>query len=361
MRTGIIGFPRVGKTCLFRILTHAHLVEKPHALGTQEAHRGVARVPDERLKKLAAMIKPKKFTYATLEYVDVGGLAGGREKDSAYFNQIRNVEALAHVVRLFRDESIAHDPGKIDPLRDAENVDLELILSDLDVATRRMERLAPDLKKTKNTELERELHLLERSKATLEQGKPLREIAFSEDDSRILRGFMFLTEKPVVYVMNLGDEDAPEVDRVVEKYNLSKLQAGPRTAVAAVCGKLESELAELEDAEAAELMAAYGLKESGLERLIHATYSLLGLVSFLTYSEAECRAWTIRRGTTALKAAGAIHTDLERGFIKAEVVPWKDLAERGSIAAAREHGRLRLESKEYIVEDGDVIYFRHSG
>ncbi len=361
MRTGIIGLPRVGKTCLFRILTRAHLVEKAHAAGTQEAHVGVARVPDERLDKLAAMVKPKKVTHATIEYVDVGGLAGGREKDSVYFTQIRNVEALAHVIRLFRDESIAHEPGEMDPLRDAENVELELVLSDLDVATRRMERLERDLKKVKNPELERELHLLERLKAALEQGKPLRELTFSEEESRLLRGFMFLTEKPMLCVMNLGDEDAPEVDRVMEKYNLAKLTARPKTAVAAICGKLESELAELEEAEAAELMVAYGLKESGLERLIHATYSLLGLVSFLTYSEVECRAWTIPGGTTALKAAGAVHTDFERGFIRAEVVHWKDLEELGSIAAAREQGKLRLEAKEYVVQDGDVIYFRHSG
>jgi GTP-binding protein YchF len=322
---------------------------------------GVARVQDARLEKLAAITKSRKCTAATIEYVDVGGLAGGREKDSTYFNQIRNVEALAHVVRLFRDESVPHDPGEINPLRDAENVELELILSDLDVATRRIERLERDLKKAKNLELERELHLLQRAKAALEQEKPLRGMDFSEEECRLLRGFMFLTEKPMLQVLNLGDEDAPDVDRAVEKYSLARLGAGPGTAVVAVCGKLESELAELEDAEAAELMAAYGLKESGLERLIHATYCLLGVISFLTYSEAECRAWTIHRGTTALKAAGVVHSDFERGFIKAEVVHWKDLEELGSIAAAREHGRVRLEGKDYVVADGDVIYFRHGG
>ncbi len=361
MRTGIIGLPRVGKTSVFRVVTRAHLVEKSHAAGTQEAHVGVARVPDERLEKLAAMVKPKKVTHATIEYVDVGGLAGGKEKDSVYFTQIRNVEALAHVIRLFRDESIPHEPGEINPLRDAENVELELVLLDLDVATRRMERLERDLKKTKNPEFERELQLLERSKVSLAQGTPLRELVFSDEEARLLRGFMFLTEKPLLYVMNLGDEDAPEVDRVIEKYNLAKLVTRAKTAVAAICGKLEAELAELQEAEAAELLAAYGLKKSGLERLIHATYSLMGLISFLTYSEAECRAWTIPRGTSALKAAGVIHTDFERGFIKAEVVHWKDLEGLGSIAAAREHGKLRLEAKEYVVQDGDVIYFRHSG
>jgi len=231
----------------------------------------------------------------------------------------------------------------------------------LEQASKRMERLEKDLKKKKETLLETELHLLTRCRKALEEEKPLRELEFKPEEYKMLNGFMFLTRKPVLYVLNIGDEEAPEIDRIIEKHHLEKLALKPHTAVVPFCGKIEAELAELPDSEAAEMMRAYGLAESGRDRLIQASYRLLGLISFLTCGEPECRAWTIERGMTAQKAAGAIHSDIERGFIKAEVVNWEELLKAGSFPAARERGQVRLEGKEYIVQEGDVILFRHSG
>ena len=358
MQTGIIGLPQVGKTSLFKILTHVHLDAKAAHAPT---HIGVARVPDERLDKLAALYKPKKTTHATIEYVDVGGIVKDRARDSALFTQLREVEALAHVVRVFDDPSVPHPAGSIDPLRDVQNLELELMLTDLDQITRRIERLEKDLKKKKDPVLEHELALLTRCRAAIEAEKPLRELEFHTEDQKILTSFMFLSRRPMLYVLNLGDEEVAELDQAVEKHSLGALAARPNTAVVPVCGRIEAELADLEDAEAAELLAAYGLKEPGLDRLIHATYRLLGLISFFTTGEPEVRAWTIRRGTTAVKAAGTVHSDFERGFIKAEVVRWDDLLAAGSLGHAREHGKVKLEGKEYVVEEGDVILFRHSG
>lgn len=358
MRTGIIGLPRVGKTSLFKILTHAHLDAK---VAHTPVHVGVAIVPDPRLDRVAALYKPKKTTHTHVEYVDVGGLVKDRAKDAAFLAQLREVDALAHVVRLFEDAAVPHSAGTINAPRDIESVDLELMLNDLEQLSRRAERIEKDLKKKKDVALEHELSLLQRCRAALEAEQPLRQLAFTPEERKVLTGFMFLSGKPMLYVLNAGDEEAAAIDRVAEQHGLTALAGRPGTALVAVCGKIEAELAELGDAEAAELMAAYGLKESGLDRLIHATYRLLGLISFFTASEAECRAWAIEYGTTAVRAAGVVHTDLERGFIKAEVVRWDHLLEAGSWAAARERGRLKLEGKEYVVGDGDVVLFRHSG
>jgi GTP-binding protein YchF len=357
MQTGIIGLPLVGKTSLFRILTRARV--DTHSAPTQ-THVGIARVPDDRVAKLAEVFKPKKTTYATIEYVDIGGIQKDREKNSASLVPLREADALAHVVRLFENPAVPHD-GPLDAMRDIESVEIELMLTDLEQASKRMERLEKDLKKKKETLLETELHLLTRCRKALEEEKPLRELEFRPEEYKMLNGFMFLTRKPVLYVLNIGDEEAPEIDRIIEKHHLEKLASKPHTAVVPFCGKIEAELAELPDSEAAEMMRAYGLAESGRDRLIQASYRLLGLISFLTCGEPECRAWTIERGMTAQKAAGAIHSDIERGFIKAEVVNWQDLLKAGSFPAARERGQVRLEGKEYIVQEGDVILFRHSG
>ena len=357
MQTGIIGLSQVGKTSLFRILTHVKLDAKAeHAM-----HVGMARVPDPRLDKLAELFKPKKVTHATIEYVDIGGLQKDRAKDAASLVPLREADALAHVVRVFENPAVPHPAGSIDPFRDIEGVEIELMLNDLEQITRRMERVEKDLKKKRDPLLEAELALLARCRKALEEETPLRQLDFKPDEEKLLAGFMFLTRKPMLYVLNLSDEEAAETDRVIERHNLQELAGKPRTAIVPFCGKIEAELAELDDAEAGELMRAYGLAESGRDRLIHATYRLLGLISFLTCGDPECRAWTIPHGTTAHKAAGTIHSDIERGFIKAEVVRWENLVEAGSWAAARERGHVRLEGKEYVVEDGDVILFRHSG
>ena len=358
MQTGIIGLGQVGKTSLFRILTKARLESRGGA--PNQPHVGIARVPDARVAKLADVFKPKKVTYATIEYVDIGGLQKDREKNSASLVPLREADALAHVVRLFQDPAVPHD-GAIDPVRDIESVEIELILNDLEQVTKRIERIEKDLKKKKDSQLEAELQLVERCKAALEAETPLRELEFTPAEAKTITGYMFLSQKPMLYVLNLGDEEAGEIDRVIEKYRLEKLTAKPLTAVVPFCGKIEAELAELDDAEAAEMMKAYGLKESGRDRLIQATYKLLGLISFLTCGEPECRAWTIERGMTAPQAAGAIHSDIERGFIKADVVNWENLLAAGSFAGAKEKAQVRLEGKEYVVQDGDVILFRHSG
>ena len=358
MQTGIIGLPQVGKTSLFRILTRVHLDAKAAHAPT---HVGVARVADARLDRLAELYKPRKTTHATVEYVDVGGLAKDRAKDSAFLMQLRDVDALAQVVRVFENPVVPHASGTIDPLRDVQNIELELMLADLEQATRRIERMEKDLKKKKDPGLEHELALLGRCRAAIEAERPLREAEFSAEEHKLLSSFMFLSQKPMLYVLNLDDDEVAEMDRALEKHNLGALASKTNTTVVPICGRIEAELAELEEAEAAELLGAYGLKESGLDRLVHATYKLLGLLSFFTCGEAECRAWTIRRGTTAVKAAGVVHSDFERSFIKAEEVRWDDLLAAGSLAAARERGRVKLEGKEYVVEDGDVILFRHGG
>lgn len=357
MRTGIIGLPQVGKTSLFKILTHAHLDAKAvHAA----KHVGVAKVHDARLDQLAELFKPRKVTHAWIEYVDVGGLVEDHTKNATYLAELREVEALAHVVRLFEDPAVPHRAGGINPARDIESVDLELILNDLDQLTRRLDRIEKDLKRKKDSLLDHELALLARCRAALEAEKPLRELEFSGDDQKILTGFMFLSQKPMLWVLNAGEAEVTELERVVEKHNLAGIASKPGATAVPICGKVEAELAELDDAEAAELMAAYGLHEPGLDRLIQATCKLLGLISFFTVGEVECHAWTVRRGTTAVKAAGVVHSDFERGFIKADVARWDDLVAAGGFAAARERGKLKLEGKEYVVEDGDVVHIRHS-
>jgi GTP-binding protein YchF len=358
MQTGIVGLPQVGKTTLFRILTHAHL---DAAAARAATHVGVAKVPDARLDKLSALFKPKKTTYAAVDYVDVGGMAKDRAKDAAMLAPLREVDALAHVVRVFEDPSVPHASGKIDPLGDVQTLELELMLADLDQITRRIERVEKDLKKKKETLLEHELALLNRCKSAIEKEQPLRELEFTPDERKMLTGFMFLSQRPMLYVLNLGDDEVGEISTAVERHKLSSLSGRKNTVVVPICGRIEAELSELEGAEAAELLSSYGLKESGLTRLIRATYELLGLISFFTAGEPEVRAWTIRRGATAVVAAGEIHSDIAHGFIKAEVVHWDNLLEFGGWAGARERGRMRLEGKEYVVADGDVILFRHSG
>ncbi len=357
MQTGIIGLPLVGKTSLFRVLTRAHI--DAHGAPNQP-HVGIARVPDARVAKLAEVFEPKKVTYATIEYVDIGGLQKDREKNSASLVPLREADALAHVVRLFEDPSVPHEGGALDPLRDIDSVEVELMLNDLEQVSKRIERVEKDVKKKKDALLETELQLLARCRKALESEKPLREVEFKPEERKTLHGFKFLSQKPMLCVLNLGDEEAAEADRAIEKHHVEKLMSRPQTTVVPFCGKIEAELAELSEEEAAEMMRAYALTESGRHRLIQATYRLLGLISFLTCGEPECRAWTIERGTTAQKAAGAIHSDIERGFIKAEVVNWEDLLKAGSFPAARERGQVRLEGKEYVVEEGDVILFRHS-
>ena len=361
MKTGIIGLPQVGKTSLFRILTKAHLSEQAYS-NPREAHVGVAKVPDERLDRLAALYNPKKLTHASVEYVDVGAIGQEALKETAYLGNLRTVDALAHVVRAFEDPSIPH-VGPIDPLRDIRNVEFDLMVSDLGQIEKRLERVEKDLKKMRSPDLEKEFDLLKRAQTHLESEKPLRELEMTPEDKKRLRGFMFLSEKPMLYVLNVSEssELGKDLENAASRYSLTEIASRPNAAAAAICGKVEAELAEMSDADAADFLASYGLKESGLVRLIRTTYHLLGLISFFTAGEDECRAWTIPAHTRAVEAAGAIHSDLEKHFIRAETIRWDQLLEAGSEANARAKGTLRLEGKDYIVQDGDVMHIRHSG
>jgi ribosome-binding ATPase len=360
MKTGIIGLPQVGKTSLFRILTKAHLSTSPS--NPREAHVGVAKVPDDRLDRLAALFDPKKLTHASVEYVDLGAIGQDALKESGYIGHLRNVDAIAHVVRAFEDDSIPH-AGPIDPLRDIKNVEFDLMVSDLGQIEKRLERVEKDLKKMRSADLEKEFELLKRGKAQIESERPLREMEMTPEDKKRFRGFMFLSEKPILYVLNIGEstELGKDLENAVAKYGLSEVASRPNSGATAICGRVEAELAEMSDADAGEFLASYGLTESGLTRLIRTTYALLGLISFFTSGEDECRAWTIPVNTRAAQAAGAIHSDLEKHFIRAETIRWDQLLDAGSEANARSRGTLRLEGKEYIVQDGDVMHIRHSG
>jgi ribosome-binding ATPase len=361
MRTGIVGLPQVGKTSLFRILTKAQLSDQAYA-NPREAHVGVAKVPDDRLDRLAALYHPKKLTHASVEYVDVGAIGQEALKESSYLGHLRNVDALAHVLRAFEDPSIPH-VGAIDPLRDIKNVEFDLMVSDLGQIEKRLERLQKDLKKMRSPDLEKEFDLLTRANAHLGSERPLREMEMTAEDKKRLRGFMFLSEKPMLYVLNVSEstELGTELEDAARQYKLTEVASRPNAGATAICGKVEAELAEMSDADAGEFLSSYGLTESGLVRLIRTTYTLLGLISFFTAGEDECRAWTIPKNTRAQQGAGAIHSDLEHHFIRAETIRWDQLLEAGSEANARARGTLRLEGKDYIVEDGDVMHIRHSG
>ena len=360
MKTGIIGLPQVGKTSLFKILTKAHVAERGH--NPREAHLGVAKVPDERLDKLSALYNPKKLVHATVEYSDVAAIGQEALKESAYANNLRTVDALIHVLRAFDEPSIPH-VGEVDPLRDAKNVDFDLVVNDLGQIEKRMERLEKDLKKMKTAELEREFDLLKRAKAHLESEHPLREMEMSPEDKKRIRGFMFLSQKPILYVLNVNESTTlgEDLEKAPARHKFTEYASRPNAGVTAICGKVEAELAEMADDEAGEFLASYELTESGLVRLIRKSYELLGLISFFTVGEDECRAWTIERGSRAQAAAGAIHSDLEKHFIRAETIHWDQLLDAGSEANARARGTLRLEGKDYIVQDGDVMHIRHSG
>jgi GTP-binding protein YchF len=361
MKTGIIGLPQVGKTSLFKILTKAKLEDHGYS-NPREAHIGVARVPDERLDKLSALYSPKKTTYAQVEYADVAAIGQEALKETAFLTSLRQVDALIHVLRAFEDESIPH-VGAIDPLRDIKNVEFDLMVSDLGQVEKRLERLEKDLKKMRSNDLERENDLLLRAKEALEKELPLRELEMTAEEKKLIKGFMFLSQKPILYALNIGESATlgADLDAAVAKFKLEEVAHRPNSGATAICGKVEAELAEMDDEEAADFLSSYGLHESGLVRLIRKSYELLGLISFFTAGEDECRAWTVPVGSKAPQAAGAIHTDLEHHFIRAETIRWDSLLEAGSEAAARSKGTLRLEGKEYIVQDGDVLHIRHSG
>jgi GTP-binding protein YchF len=357
LRAGLIGLPSAGKTTLFQLLTSAR--EAPRTHGKAEANVGISRVPDERLDQLTALFQPKKRVPATVEFAD---MAAARGEAKALLDVIayRNADALLHVVRAFHDPTVPHPNGSIDVKRDAQLIEDEVVLADLGVVERRLERLEKDLKKSGTAELQLEQALLLRCRTTLEEGRALRTLDLAGDDVKRLRGFQFLSAKPLLLVLNIDEADLASLDHAVSSAGLSDWLQRARGAAVAVCAKIELEIAQLDAADAKAFLADLGLTESGLDRVIRAAYDLLGYISFFTVGEDECRAWSIPRGTPAQEAAGAIHSDIQRGFIRAEVVACDRLLARGSLAATRDHGELRLEGKEYPVADGDAITFRHA-
>ena len=360
LRAALIGTASTGKTTLFQLMTHAPDVPR----GKSDVNIGISRVPDSRLDRLTGMYNPRKRVPATVEFADLAGparAAGGANAlvDVAAY---RNADALVHVVRAFGNPAVPHPAGTIDPARDAQAMEDEVILADLGVAERRLERLEKDLKKMRSTDLEQERDLLQRCRDALENGTPLRALELTGADLKRLRGFQLLSAKPLLVVINLDEADLPtvgaSVERAAEQTGLAAFLARAATRAVVLCVTIELEIDQLESRDAEAFLSDLGLKESGLDRVIRATYDLLGYISFFTVGEDECRAWSIARGTPAQDAAGEIHSDIQRGFIRAEVVAYDALVARGSMHACREHGEVRLEGKEYIIQDGDIINFR---
>ena len=363
MKLGIVGLPNVGKSTLFNSLTKAGAESANYPFCTIDPNVGVVAVPDERLNKLAALYNSAKITPAVIEFVDIAGLVKGASKGEGLGNQflanIREVDAIVHVVRCFEDSNIVHVDGSIDPLRDIETINLELIFSDIEILER---RLAKQKKAAyNNKEILKECDLIERLIAFLEAGNLAKNFELEDDDeAALMKEYNLLTAKPVIFAANVTEDDLPD-DGASNKYvaSVREFAAKENCEVFVICAQIEQEISELDDDdEKAMFLDDLGLKESGLEKLIKASYHILGLMSFLTAGEDETRAWTIKIGTKAPQAAGKIHSDFERGFIKAEVVNYKDLLEQGSLAAAREKGLVGMEGKDYVVQDGDVILFR---
>lgn len=354
MEFGILGLELSGKTTIFSLLTGQKGGPATHK---REAHVGIAHVPDPRLDKLTALFKPKKHTPATVKFTDVPGVVKG---GSASLNlpELRNMDGLAVVVRAFKSDAIPHPEGDVNPSRDLDLLETEFLLADHTLVSGRLDRVIKEIPKRKSPELLAEKELLERCLKALDAGTPLRQIPISAEEAKTLRGFALLTLKPLLVILNCGEETTSDLAGELDRAGFDKWKGQPKVAFSAVCATLEEEISELPAEEQAEFLKGMGLPDRALDRLLRAAYHLLGLMSFLTAGEDECRAWSIAVGTHAVKAAGVIHSDIEQGFIRAEVVPWNVLVEAGSIAACRTHGSLRLEGRDYVVKDGDVINFR---